>query len=431
MSKFLIKLKELRLPEPIAVVGMGVSGRAAFEYLRAAGYLVQAFDARVEDGINFLDLHDKAFFEGYATLVLSPGIDRRALAVCASQALKINDVEIFARLLDRPVYAVTGSNGKSTVVSMLAHIFTKLGKKVSLCGNIGRPVLSALFEDEDSEAFVMELSSYQLEVCPSLRPKVGALMNITPDHLDRYDSFMDYAQAKANLVRQSDFVLLNKGDALCVEFASLAKHAIFYGAGSDNFVQEEGLVLDGRCLLSWQDFPLRGKHNYENALLSVLMAQYAGLDIRESALALRDFKGLNHRMVLLRTWQGVDWIDDSKATNIGATAAALEGLDMPVVLIAGGVAKGQDFSLLAEVVKRHSLRALLLIGEDNHTMENAFKKADVDFVVCHTMARAVSYAKEVACEGDCVLLSPATASFDQYKGYAARGDDFAKWVLAL
>lgn len=420
------KLAALRLPEPIAVVGMGVSGKSAFRYLQAAGYQVQAFDGKAQGEILPLCLDDPAQFAAFATLIVSPGIDRRTAAIASAGGEVINDVELFARLVEKPVLAVTGSNGKSTVVSMLAETLSALGQRVRLCGNIGRPVLEALFDaPQETDCYVVELSSYQLEVCPSLQIAVGAIVNITPDHLDRYDSFADYAQAKANLVRQSAVCVLNADDAQCAALEDLAAQTLFYGKGKAACVQDDALWLDGEKVLDTRQLSVYGAHNAANALVALLMLRAFGADMAEAAAALCLFKGLPHRMVLVGEYGGVRYLNDSKATNIGATAAALAGISAPIYLIAGGVGKNQDFKELAQVILQSSVKKVLLIGVDNRDMQAALQTGGIDYVDCGEMHHAVQYAKQAAQAGDWVLLSPATASFDQFSGYDARGSCFA------
>lgn len=420
------KLAALRLPEPIAVAGMGLSGKAALRCLRAAGYEVQGFDGRAEGDTQPLDLDNPAQFEGFASVVVSPGIDRRLPAIAHSRALMMNDIELFARLAEKPVLAVTGSNGKSTVVSMLAHTLAALGQEVRLCGNIGRPVLEALFDSpEQTDCYVVELSSYQLELCPSLAVAVGAVLNITPDHLDRYDSFADYAAAKANLARQSAVCVLNGDDPHCRALADLPARALFYGQSEAARVAEDALWIGGEKVLDTAQLGVHGAHNAANALVTLLMLQAYGLDTAAAAAVLCSFTGLPHRMVLVGEYGGVRYLNDSKATNIGATAAALAGISAPLWLIAGGVGKNQDFRELAQVILGADVKQVLLIGVDNRDMQAALSAAGIDYLDCGEMHRAVAYAKAHARPGDWVLLSPATASFDQFSGYDARGACFA------
>ena len=433
MDTMTSKLRALALAEPIFVVGMGASGHVALDLLREAGYDAIGLDERLnERRIEKRDFDDPQAFAGAGTLVVSPGVDRRRAAFTHSYAQQINDIELFARLNDKPVLAVTGSNGKSTVVTLLAQALNQAGHKAKLCGNIGRPVLDALFDGEAADCYVIELSSYQLELCPSLYPRVAAVLNVTPDHLDRYDDFAAYAAAKANLVRQSSICILNGDDEACVAMAEDGQNIIYYGTSATlpNRVEGGKIWLHGHALLETARLRLGGAHNHANILCTLLMLEAYGVAPQQVLSALETFAGLPHRMQLVSEENGVRWYDDSKATNIGAAAAALAGIDGAVVLIAGGVGKNQDFSLLARELQQANLRGVLLIGVDNRDMAAAFTAAGIAFEDCGTMDKAVARARAIAQAGDSVLLAPATASFDQYSGYDARGDAFAYEVTS-
>lgn len=433
MDTMTSKLRALALAEPIFVVGMGASGHVALDLLREAGYDAIGLDERLDERrIEKRDFDDPQAFAGAGTLVVSPGVDRRRAAFTHSYAQQINDIELFARLNDKPVLAVTGSNGKSTVVTLLAEALNHAGHKAKLCGNIGRPVLDALFDGEAADCYVIELSSYQLELCPSLYPRVAAVLNVTPDHLDRYDDFAAYAAAKANLVRQSSICILNGDDEACVAMAEDGQNIIYYGTSATlpNRVEGGKIWLHGHALLETARLRLGGAHNHANILCTLLMLEAYGVAPQQVLSALETFAGLPHRMQLVSEENGVRWYDDSKATNIGAAAAALAGIDGTVVLIAGGVGKNQDFSLLARELQQANLRGVLLIGVDNRDMVAAFTAAGIAFEDCGTMDKAVARARAIAQAGDSVLLAPATASFDQYSGYDARGDAFAYEVTS-
>ena len=433
MDTMTSKLRALALAEPIFVVGMGASGHVALDLLREAGYDAIGLDERLDERrIEKRDFDDPQAFAGAGTLVVSPGVDRRRAAFTHSYAQQINDIELFARLNDKPVLAVTGSNGKSTVVTLLAQALNHAGHKAKLCGNIGRPVLDALFDGEAADCYVIELSSYQLELCPSLYPRVAAVLNVTPDHLDRYDDFAAYAAAKANLVRQSSICILNGDDEACVAMAEDGQNIIYYGTSATlpNRVEGGKIWLHGHALLETARLRLGGAHNHANILCTLLMLEAYGVAPQQALSALETFAALPHRMQLVSEENGVRWYDDSKATNIGAAAAALAGIDGTVVLIAGGVGKNQDFSLLARELQQANLRGVLLIGVDNRDMAAAFTAAGIAFEDCGTMDKAVARARAIAQAGDSVLLAPATASFDQYSGYDARGDAFAYEVTS-
>ncbi len=423
------KLHELELATPIAVVGMGTSGRSVLRYLHEAGYDACGYDERTKDGACHVCFDDPSVFMKTATLIVSPGVDRRRSAFAAVNAEVINDIELFARLAQRPIAAVTGSNGKSTVVSMLAESAAALGFSMRLCGNIGRPVLEALFDKpEKSDFYVLELSSYQLELCPSLRVDAAAVLNVSPDHLDRYDSYGDYIDAKANLARQSQLCIFNGDDPVCAEMAPLAPRAVFFGAERGNRVANGSLWIDDQPVLATDALAVHGKANFSNALVTLLLGRALGLAAQDLVVPLCAFRGLAHRMVEVNRRGDILWLDDSKATNIAAAAAALEGAERLTWLIAGGLGKGQDFSVFTRAIRAAPVKEVLVIGRDNRAMLSAFDAAQVPYRVCGDLDTAVAYAKTHAQAGDQVLLSPATASFDQFKGFAERGERFAEQV---
>ncbi len=434
MDRLFSKIRALNLPEPIGVVGMGISGLAALEILRKAGYNAIGFDEKkVAPDIQKVNLDDNLFAD-FATLVVSPGIDRRRRSFQQTHAMVINDVEIFARVVEKPVAAVTGSNGKSTIVTLLAKALKALGHKVCLCGNIGRSVIEAMLEVyDDVDYYVIELSSYQLEICPSLAPKVGAIINITPDHLDRYDSFADYGNAKASLAKQSQIAVLNADDAHCLEIAKSLPASILFGrqAGEANRVGREDIFIDNQAVLRLSELTLHGRHNYSNVLCVLLMMRALGEAIELALASIKAFSGLEHRMRKVREFNGVCWINDSKATNIGATAAALYGVKQPVVLIAGGLGKGQDFNELVAVIKQAKVKQVLLIGLDNTALISALTQGKIPFQDCTNLDKAVKEAAIIAQPGDWVLLSPACASFDQFEDYEHRGCYFSEKVAQL
>lgn len=429
MERLLKKLRALNLLEPIYVIGMGVSGRAALDLLREAGYEALGVDENIKERrVMKRSFDDPEALHGAGTLIMSPGVDRRRPAFTHHHAPQINDVELFALLNEHPVYAVTGANGKSTVVTLLYEALQAAGKHPVLCGNIGYSVLEALFNaPEETDCFVLELSSYQLECCPSLHPRVGALLNITPDHLDRYDTMNQYAAAKAQLLIQSNISIINGEDERVLNLVDLAQNVVIYGLqpSQPNRVDEH-IVVQQEALLRCDELHLRGLHNYSNVLCVLLMLRAAGIELSASVLeSIKQFKGLSHRMQHVADIDGVRYINDSKATNIGATAAALAGLKEALYLIAGGVGKNQDFSELTAVLKQYPVKRLLLIGKDNQSLEQALQQADIPYENCGDMVRAVRRAKYLAQAGETVLLSPACASLDQYRGYHERGEHFA------
>ena len=431
------KLKALDLKQPIAVLGMGISGKAALGFLKKADYEVVGLDEKEKEDCQVVNLDEEQALKGYNTLIISPGIDARKKAIAEalranSEVALINDVELFGRLVEKPVVAITGSNGKSTVVCMIADILNGQGRKAVLCGNIGRSVLEALATaEEDTEFFVLELSNYQLENCPSLKIQVGAVLNVSPDHLDRYNSYEDYVAAKANLAKQAQICVLNADDIACQKMGETTAKPLWFGLKGENRYSVNEVILHNYFVLGAEDLKIEGATNKANALVSLLVIEALGCNTDAALEVLKNFKGLSHRMSLVGEWNSIKWIDDSKATNIGATAAALAGIANPIWLIAGGVGKGQDFSLLATEIKKHQVKKVLLIGLDNGDLVKALSEAEIDFIDCKDMTHAIATALTQSTEGDVILLSPACASFDQFSGYAERGDCFAAGVRAV
>lgn len=445
MKEKLAALAALKLAEPVVVVGAGVSGLAALRYLKQAGYCAYAVDERkTGDGIVAGDFQQAELLAEVGTIVLSPGVDSRLPAIAQSKAEIINDVEIFARLIQqcgqKPIYGVTGSNGKSTVVTLLCEALQAQDRHVELCGNIGRSVLEAYFASQycdGADVYVLELSSYQLEYCPSLRLNVGAVLNLSPDHLDRYDSYEAYVKAKQNLVLHSGKCVLNQDDEQCVLMGQYAQTAhayqgeiIWFGGESAHCVRDNAIYLDNQPLISTEALKLQGKHNYANVLVAVLMLKLAG-DLHQRAIeAIARFVGLAHRVQWIAEIAGVRYIDDSKATNIGATVAALSAFHAPIHLILGGVGKGQDFRLLAQALLTAEIRQILVIGKENQALIAALEACGLAYENCVVLEKALEKARAKACAGEMVMLSPACASLDQYVSYAQRGEAFAEGVRA-
>lgn len=426
--EYINRLRALNLAEPVYVAGMGLSGRSALDVLREAGYDAIGVDERSSGRhIRRMDFDD-GDLSAAATLVVSPGIDRRRGAFARYFGEMINDVELFARIIDKPVLAVTGSNGKSTVVTLLSDALRAAGKATALCGNIGYPVLSALINDAVADVYVLELSSYQLELCPSLAPAVGCVLNVSPDHLDRYADLSRYVDAKANLVRQAQVCVLNHDDMACRDMAALTTAPRWFGVGQENDVRDGQVIIAGEARLDVAALTLKGAHNVANVVAVLAILHQLTLDNAAALAAIKAFAGLPHRMQVTAARHGVTWFNDSKATNCGATEAALCGITAPLLLILGGQDKQQDFTQLAQMLAGKTLRAVLLIGERNDALSAALAAAGVGYEDCVTMQRAVARARLLAQRGDWVVLSPACASFDQYSGYAQRGEDFMQEV---
>lgn len=399
----------------------------------------------------------EATLAGADLIAISPGIDRREAPV--AQAIKrgvpvAGDVELFAqarkqsgtrnpKLGASKVIAITGSNGKSTVTMMTGEICRAAGRETVVAGNIGLPVLDALAAIEDGgrapDVFVLELSSFQLESTHSLEPDAATVLNVTEDHLDRYDGMKEYAAAKARVFTGGGVQVLNRDDRWSMGMTRAGRTRYTFGAGEPHTDTEWGLRAAGggdmlargfRSLMAVSELPLAGRHNAANALAAHALARAIGAPDEVLATALRTFQGLPHRMQKVAEHGGVAFFDDSKGTNVGATVAALSGLGQPVVLIAGGDGKGQDFAPLAPAVKGRA-RAVVLIGRDAGRIELALIASGVPVRRAGDMDEAVATAYREARPGDTVLLSPACASYDMFRNYVHRAEAFVAAVRRL
>lgn len=335
---------------------------------------------------------------------------------------------------------ITGSNGKSTVTAMAGAMCRAAGLRTVVAGNIGTPVLDALHDAEQNgmpDAWVLELSSFQLETTSTLRLDAAAMLNLSQDHLDRYASMNDYAAAKQRIFANAAAQVLNRDDPASMAMRAANTRVLTFGLdhprGADEFglcVGKQALCEDHDAVMGLEDLPLPGLHNAANALAALALCRAIDLPIKPLTEGLHGFTGLPHRTQLVGTVQDVRWYDDSKGTNVGATVAALNGMSQPVVLIAGGVGKDQDFSPLRDAVLAHA-RAVVLIGRDAGKIESVLAGLGMPLVHADSMEAAVRESARLALPGDAVLLSPACASFDMFENYKQRGRIFASCVAAL
>ncbi|MPV86271.1 UDP-N-acetylmuramoyl-L-alanine--D-glutamate ligase [Ostreibacterium oceani] len=435
------KLKQLMLPEPVAIIGAGLTGKSCFNLLSAVGIQCQVFDERKILPQHFSENPDmvalgpfeaKTFAE-FATILVSPGVDLRRACFVNAVAKIITDIELFGRLTTRPVIGVTGSNGKSSVVSMLHLATQQQGLDYLLCGNIGVPVLAALQgSDDQCDGYIVELSSYHLERAPSLHLAIGTWLNVSPDHLDRYDSYADYVATKAKIFAQADYCVANAADSNVLDYAQKYNNVVYFSGERNRMIPatyhcEADMIYAGQqALFDMANFSQVGLHHAENIMAVFAMAKR--LKIRDAAVvaACQQFVPLPSRSVTVGKKDGVLFINDSKGTNVGAAVAAIRGIDAPIILIAGGQGKGQDFSPLKQVCKNHA-KHVLLMGEDAPLLATVLQ-GSVAISRVNDLNEAVSTAIRIAVPGDVVLLSPACASFDMFSSYLARGDLFEKIV---
>ena len=426
------------------VIGLGLTGYSVASYLLAHGYrcrvqdsrdippYYQALKARFSDAqITSQTLNAELI--GWAdALVVSPGISihSRHIQQAADLGKKIiGDIELFAQAVDKPVIAVTGSNGKTTVTTLVGEMIRADDKKVGVGGNIGVPALDLL--DEDVECYLLELSSYQLETTQSLKLDVAAVLNLSEDHLDRYASYADYMQAKLRIYDQAKTCISNLDDETTRHNSADVVFSLVYIDADFSLVEDDGFWLckHGVRWLDVADLKVTGQHNWANCLAAMALADAVGVAKDAIVEALKNFTGVAHRSQWIAEINGVEWINDSKATNVGAARASIEGRNRPVILIAGGQSKGADMSVLCPLLKQR-VKLVLLMGEDAEIIEQAWQGA-TKIIRVENMQVAVEQAQQSAQSGDCVLLAPACASFDMYAKFEARGDDFALRVKEL
>ena len=426
----------------VLILGLGDTGLSAARWVEREGGKVRLADSRAspprrQDFAG--ELHtgpfSPALLDDVDVVCISPGLSleeeivRRAIA----QGLPVlGDIELFAWYVREPVLAITGTNGKTTVTALAGHLLRSAGMDVEVAGNIAPPVLQAyqdrLLAGKAPRAWVLELSSYQLETTWSLRPRAAAMLNLTEDHFDRYAGLDEYGAAKARIFMGADLQVLNRDDPRSAAMALPGKNVVTFGLDAPptpkDFGVSGGKLVQGRSeILPVDSLAIRGAHNVANALAACALVSSLGVD---PSTGLRSFKGLPHRLQLVATRRGVEWYDDSKGTNVGATVAALRGLGKRTVLILGGEGKGQDFSPLREPV-REFCDAVLLIGRDAPLIEKAL--AGLPTERCASLEKAVERAAQIASQA--VLLSPACASFDMFRDYKDRGDKFAAAVKGL
>lgn len=441
-----------QLEGKVLIVGLGKSGMSCARYLAAQGVEVAVVDSREQPpALESLrqELPDVAVFTGgfeprvfaYAEqLVVSPGVSLREPAIAQAMARGIpvlGDIELFARAARAPVIAITGSNGKSTVTSLVGEMLRTAGLDVRVGGNLGTPALELLREQEPAY-YVLELSSFQLETTASLRPIAATVLNLSADHLDRYASMSEYGAAKQRIYHGAHACVFNRDDALVRAMAEGVESGVWFGLEPPRSALDYGLIREGQeCwlsrgserLLPESALRMRGRHNVANALAALALVEAAGVEDASLLQCLREFPGLAHRSQWVAEQDGVTWFNDSKGTNVGATLAAVAGMPGHVVLIAGGDGKGADFSPLRPVMQDKG-RAAVLIGRDAPRIEQALQGA-VPVVRAVDMQQAVAEAARLAQPGDTVLLSPACASLDMYRNYEHRGDVFVAAVREL
>ena len=431
------------------VVGLGATGLSIARYLKRKGANAIFFDSRKKPpGLDELQevypnpelrLGDDKLPRGVNRIIASPGVadSHPLLKKARNKKLEVlSDIELFAREADKPFVAVTGSNGKSTVTTLLYHMCRADGRDVLAGGNLGEPVLDLLDKDAP-DIYVLELSSFQLQRTQKLPAEVALLLNVSPDHLDWHADESEYRAAKYRIFDDVDAAVINRGDEEAAEKAKHCSRIVSFGLdepdeGQYGIREEDGekyLARGDVLLLSVKDLALYGLHNQLNALAALSAGDLIGLDLAGMLQVLIEFPGLPHRMQFVARIGAVNYINDSKATNVAAAVASINSVDSMLVLIAGGDGKGGEFSELAEAIEG-KLRGAVLIGKDAEKIAHALDTVmPVHFA--ENMESAVHMAATCAESDDTVLLAPACASLDQYDNYMERGDAYCEAVGAL
>jgi len=441
----------------VLVVGLGRSGVASALFLRSHGARVTVSDTKSEDQLRaeipvLLDhgiavetgRHGERTFQNQDLIVVSPGVPVDAQPLVQARALGepvIGEVELASEFLPGPIVAITGSNGKTTTTTLVGEILAKAGLKTLVGGNIGMPAISLAEHASPDSVTVLEVSSFQLETIRRFRPKVAVVLNVTPDHLDRHRTFEAYVGAKARVFENQqadDFAVLNADDPTCVQLANRTTAQVFWFSRKRQ-VERGGFVRQGIVhlrrngteheIMPVSEIPLKGAHNVENVLAAICAGELMGCAPDAIRRAVREFKAVEHRLQYVATVRGVEYYNDSKATNVDATIKALESFPGNIHLILGGKDKGSDYTVLNDLL-RSRVRCVYTIGAAAEKIQKHI--AGVTKIVSSgTMDAAIRQASASALPGDIVLLAPACASFDQFQNYEHRGKVFKELVLAL
>jgi UDP-N-acetylmuramoylalanine--D-glutamate ligase len=437
------------------VVGLGKTGLSCVRYLAKQGAKIAVTDSRIDPpGLAQLQQEfprvelslgrfDERLMSLASELVVSPGVSIKEPAIAKQSTRNIpivGDIELFARATRKPVVAITGSNGKSTVTSLVGHLAAKAGLKIKVGGNLGTPALD-LLDDANTELYVVELSSFQLETTYSLACLASVNLNISPDHMDRYASLAEYIRAKLRIYQNCERPVINLDDPQSFSEFDFKTQPVGFtlnepGESSYGLRREQGetyLALGSENLITAQSLLLKGRHQYANALASLAIGGSIGLPLESMLASIVDFAGLPHRCQWVTNLESVDWYNDSKATNIGSCEAAVVGIGSEIagklVLLAGGQGKKADFSVLTTCVKKY-VKNLILFGQDKQIIADALSES-APICMAEDLAHAIEIARKIAEPGDVVLFSPACASFDMFKNFEHRGEQFISLVRGL
>jgi UDP-N-acetylmuramoylalanine--D-glutamate ligase len=441
----------------VLVVGLGKSGVASALFLKARGASVTVSDTKAPDELKneipvLLDQgiavetggHGERTFRGQDLIVVSPGVPVDSPPLVQARALGekvIGEIELAAEFFPGEIVAITGSNGKTTTTTLAGEILAAGGLSTVVGGNIGTPAISLVERSSAETIAVLEVSSFQLETIQTFHPRIAVVLNVTPDHLDRHRTFAAYTDAKARIFenqRAEDFAVLNADDSTCVGLAARTKAGVFWFSREKEVTQgayvREGQVLfrdskGQREIMLLSEIPLKGAHNVENVLAAVCVGALSGVDPANIRQAVASFRAVEHRLEYVATIRGVEYYNDSKATNVDATIKALESFPANIHLILGGKDKGSDYSVLNDLL-RQRVKRVYTIGAAAAKIESQIRGTAI-IIHAETLENAIKRASESAQPGDIVLLAPACASFDQFRSYEHRGKVFKEVVKAL
>lgn len=439
------------------VVGLGKTGQSIARYLQRRDLSFSIFDTRKAPELEaecqrefpnvpiYLEAFPRERLHHISAIIASPGVPLETDCMIAAKALGIpvyGDIECLAREVhDKKIVAITGTNGKSTVTSLVGLMAQAHGLNTAVAGNIGTPVLDLLADETNYDVWVLELSSFQLDLTETLKPSTATILNISPDHLDRHHTMAAYIAAKQRVYQHASAIVYNRDDELTKPSLNTDSRITNFGlesasTGKWGMLKDKDdlfLAYGDTLIVAVSDLKIKGRHNWANALAACALAYHIGIPFTAMRNVLTTFSGLLHRSQWVRTLDSVDWIDDSKGTNVGATQSAIAGvggaISGKVVLIAGGQGKGADFKFLRESVANH-VRAIVLLGQDADKLDAALSDL-VPVTRVTSLEDAVDTARTIAVPGDVVLLSPACASLDMFRDYNHRGEVFKDLVGKL
>lgn len=441
----------MNLPDRILIVGLGKTGIATAKFLSQANKNITIIDAKKKEelssaldelrGINFkshFGSNNKDDFLGYPMIIISPGVDSEMSCLREARqsgAKVIGEIELASLFVKEPIIAITGTNGKTTVTSLVGEIFEKAYGSVFVGGNIGNPLINYVLEGKKAKYVILEISSFQLETIETFRPDTSILLNIAEDHLDRYSGYREYMHAKYRIFenqQEKDLAILNKD--IHIEREIKARKLFFKNneslkEGAFSFNNKMYVRLMGKEIVYNREVsPLAGIHNTENILSALLVSHLYGIEKDLIEEVLKNFKGLPHRIEPVRELKGVKFYNDSKATNVDATKRALEGMGNNVILIAGGKDKGGSYKIISDLIK--NIKAMVLIGEAGQRILEELGKYTKTYME-DDLYDAVNKAYEISSNGDIILFSPMCSSFDMFRDYKERGNIFKEMVKML